>query len=212
MKTNVYIDAFNLYYGSLRRTPYRWLDVEALAALLLPGHQVNRVRYFTARVKVTPGNGDGKQPQRQQFYLRALGTLPKVHIHLGTFLSHPTRMPLAKPSSGHKFAEVVKTEEKGSDVNLAAYLMLDAFNGDYEQALVVSNDSDLATPIALVNKELAKPVGVALPCSNHGRKPSVQLKAAAKFIKNIRPNMLANSQFPATLTDGAGAFSKPAKW
>ena len=24
MATNVYVDAFNLYYGSLKGTPYRW--------------------------------------------------------------------------------------------------------------------------------------------------------------------------------------------
>jgi len=29
LKTNVYIDAFNLYYGFLRKTPYRWLDLGA---------------------------------------------------------------------------------------------------------------------------------------------------------------------------------------
>ena len=27
LKTNVYIDAFNLYYGFLRKTPYRWHDL-----------------------------------------------------------------------------------------------------------------------------------------------------------------------------------------
>jgi hypothetical protein len=187
VKTNVYIDAFNLYYGALRRTAHRWLDINALARHLLPNHQINRIRYFTARVTVTPGDGDGRQPQRQQFYLRALRTLPNVEIHLGTFLSHPTMMPLATPSAGQKFVEVIKTEEKGSDVNLATYLLLDAFKDDYEQALVISNDSDLATPIEVVNKKLGKAVGVALPCSNPGRKPSVQLKHVARFIKNIRP-------------------------
>lgn len=212
MKTNVYVDAFNLYYGSLRKTPYTWLDLGALAGHLLSGHQVNRIRYFTAQVTVTPGKGDGRQPQRQQFYLRALRTLPNVEITLGTFLSHPTMMPLARPTSGQKFIEVVKTEEKGSDVNLATYLLLDAFDGDYEQALVISNDSDLATPIDVVNKRLGKPVGVALPCSNPGRKPSVQLKNAAKFVKNIRATMLGACQFPENMTDGVGAFSKPAKW
>jgi len=30
--------------------------------------------------------------------------------------------------------EVIKTEEKGSDVNLATYLLLDAFDADYELA------------------------------------------------------------------------------
>ena len=163
-------------------------------------------------MKVTPGDGDGKQPQRQQFYLRALGTLSSVKIHFGTFLSHPTKMPLANPVGGQRFARVIKTEEKGSDVNLATYLLLDAFNGDFEQALVISNDSDLATPIQVVNSDLGKAVGVALPCSNPGRKPSVQLKNVARFIKNIRPKMLAACQFPANMSDGVGPFSKPAKW
>ena len=31
--TNVYIDGFNLYYGCLKRSPYKWLDfVPACAA------------------------------------------------------------------------------------------------------------------------------------------------------------------------------------
>jgi hypothetical protein len=36
MATNVYVDAFNLYYGSLKGTPYRWLQrVPAPAAVAL---------------------------------------------------------------------------------------------------------------------------------------------------------------------------------
>jgi hypothetical protein len=50
MATNVYVDAFNLYYGSLRGTPYRWLDLGALCARLLPKDRINRIRYFTATV------------------------------------------------------------------------------------------------------------------------------------------------------------------
>jgi hypothetical protein len=38
------------------------------------------------------------------------------------------------------------TEEKGTDVNLATYLLVDGYEGDYEQALVMSNDADLALP------------------------------------------------------------------
>ena len=48
MPTNVYVDAFNLYYGSLKGTPYRWLDLGALCARLLSKDQINRIRYFTA--------------------------------------------------------------------------------------------------------------------------------------------------------------------
>jgi hypothetical protein len=70
---------------------------------------------------------DPDQPVRQQLYLRALGTLPKVSVHLGHFLTHMVTMPLVV-SAGHpqQYARVIKTEEKGSDVNLATHLLHDA--------------------------------------------------------------------------------------
>ena len=54
MAPNVYVDAFNLYYGSLKGTPYRWLDVGAFCARLLPKDRINRIRYFTATVSARP--------------------------------------------------------------------------------------------------------------------------------------------------------------
>jgi hypothetical protein len=69
--------------------------------------------------------------QRQQVYLRALETIPGLSIDYGHYLSHVTRMPLAQPRrGGARTVQVVKTEEKGSDVNLATYLLLDAFKSD----------------------------------------------------------------------------------
>jgi hypothetical protein len=44
MKTNFYVDAFNLYYGSLKGTPDRWLDLDALFRAVFPKNQVNRIR------------------------------------------------------------------------------------------------------------------------------------------------------------------------
>ena len=46
--TNVYIGGFNLYYGALKGTPYKWLDLDALCRRLLPKHELGRIRYFTA--------------------------------------------------------------------------------------------------------------------------------------------------------------------
>ena len=51
-------------------------------------------------------------------------------------------------------------EEKGSDVNLAAHLLVDGFTGKYEVAVVVSNDADLLEPVRLVRAVLGLPVGV----------------------------------------------------
>ena len=78
----------------------------------------------------------------------------------------------------------------------------------FDAAVIVSNDSDLLPPIQFVKGELGKLVGILNPQKH----PSVVLAATAHFVKNIRPGVLRNSQFPATLTDAKGSFTKPARW
>jgi hypothetical protein len=177
-----------------------------MCELLLPRDEIACIRYFTALVKPRPD--DPQQAQRQQTFLRALRTLPNVSIYYGTFLSNPTRMPLARPTGRDRTAEVIKTEEKGSDVNLASMLLADGFRGLYEVAVVISNDSDLVLPIKIVRDELELPVGVVNP---RGR-PSRQLREVSSFFKQIRPGLLKQSQFPDTIEDEQGTISKPAAW
>ena len=124
--TNVYIDGFNLYFGALKGTPYKWLDLDALCRRLLPKHQIGRIRYFTAIVSARSNDPSG--PDRQWIYLRALETKPNISVRFGEFLTSRVWMPLVAPQpGGPRFAQVIKTEEKGSDVNLATYLLADAF-------------------------------------------------------------------------------------
>jgi uncharacterized LabA/DUF88 family protein len=218
-RTNLYVDGFNLYYGSLKGTPYKWLDLLALAKWLFPKERINRVRYFSAQVS---GRQDPGAPARQESYLRALRTLPVVSVHLGTFLSNDKSMPLAPAPApparsepgfvyltpgGKKFAWVTKTEEKGSDVNLATQLLLDAFDHDFDLAVVISNDSDLAEPVRLVRERFA-PVGVVCP----HQKPTKRLTDVASWHIKLYKSYLARSQFPLNLTDGRGTFSKPPDW
>lgn len=204
MKANVYVDGFNLYYGAVKDTPYRWLDIAALCALLLPRDHINQIKYFTALVSPRPHDPD--QPTRQQTYLRALRTIPDLTIILGSFLTHEVMMPLAPPASG--YVKVTNTKEKGSDVNLATHLLVDGYNDDYDIAVIVSNDSDLLAPIQVVIGQLKKPVGMLNPQKH----PSHALLPHIKFIKQIRSGVLAKSQFPVTLMDTRGSFSKPASW
>jgi hypothetical protein len=118
-------------------------------------------------------------------------------------------MPLAHPQSGGPpTVEVVKTEEKGSDVNLATYLLLDAFSKDCETAVVISNDSDLKEPIALVQQQLGLPVGVVNPHPAARRSRALQ----PTFFKQLRPSVLPSCQFPPVLQDTRGAIRKPASW
>ena len=73
MRTIAYVDGFNLYYGVLRNTPYKWLDLHALfqEQLLGIGSQLIKTRYYTASIKASSSD-DPASPQRQQRYLRAL--------------------------------------------------------------------------------------------------------------------------------------------
>lgn len=204
MRTNVYIDAFNLYYGCLRRTPFKWLDVAALSRVLLPRDAIQRIKYFTAIVEAHPN--DPSQRVRQQFYLRALATTPNLSIYYGHFLSHTVAMPLA--DNPRRRVMVIKTEEKGSDVNLATELLVDAFNDDFDVAVLLSNDSDLLAPIRVVRRQLGKCVGILNP----QRVPSIPLEREADFLKSIRPSALRRSQFPSTMKDAQGPFHKPPAW
>jgi hypothetical protein len=157
----------------LRKTPYRWLDLQKLCQLLLPRNTISEIKYFTALVSARPA--DPNQTVRQQVYLRALGTLPNVSIHYGHFLTHEITMPgVPVPGRRQEYVRVIKTEEKGSDVNLATHVLHDAHMGRFEVAVVVSNDSDLLEPIKIVRDVLHKKVGILNP----HKKPS---RAAAAY-------------------------------
>jgi uncharacterized LabA/DUF88 family protein len=163
MRVNVYVDGFNLYFRAVIGTPCKWLNIAKLCELMLPGHTINQIKYFTAHVTARPD--DPNQPIRQQIYLRALRTLPNVSIILGHFLTNNTKMLLSghNPDDPASYVTVVKTEEKGSDVNIATHLLNDGYKHDYEMAAVMSKDSDLLEPIRIVREDLKLPVGLLSP-------------------------------------------------
>ena len=205
MKINIYIDGFNLYYGCLRDTPYRWLDLRKMCGSLFPHDEIVKIKYFTAPIKLRMSDNDPDRPNRQQIYLRALRTIPNLEIIEGIFLKHKVSMKLAN-SEG--YALVIKHEEKGTDVNIATHLVNDAHNNLFERAVVISNDSDLVTPISVVVKEINLLVTVISPFE----KNNIQLKTVATDIKQIRNGLLKVSQFDIKLKDEVGEFFIPEKW
>ena len=254
MRTRVYVDGFNLYYGALKGTPYKWLNLVELARRLIPAaNTIEKLCYFTARVS---GASDPGTPARQEAYLKALGSLPELQVYFGSFLAKTvwrplTNLPVANleirtpkrvtlpagnhvvgrshtlpvgnyptPRTGKKrrrkakaplpralITEVHTMEEKGSDVNLAAHLLNDAWKGLFDSAVVISNDTDLVTPIQMVNTERNKPVIVVCP----GRwKIAPKLENVASHVRHINQSVLKAAQFPDYL---AGTqISKPVGW
>jgi uncharacterized LabA/DUF88 family protein len=207
VRTIVYVDGFNLYYGCVKDTPYKWLNIQRMCELLLPNNQIVGIKYFTA--KVFSRKNDPKKHIRQQVYLRALETIPNLEIIYGHYSEHPKWMRLVNPQpGGPNFAQVIRTEEKGSDVNLAVHLLHDGYQGKYDLAVIITNDSDLLSAIIIVQKNLGLIVGILNPQKH----PSRELQKEALFIKRIRQGVLRASQFTDVLSDAKGSFYKPKEW
>lgn len=205
-----YVDGFNFYYRRLRNKPYRWLDLHTFFSQFFPNDHLVQVRYFTARVS---GKFDASKPLRQQAYLRALQTLPQVDLIEGKFLTTEVKYRLAEPlfetdGTQRESAKVWKQDEKGSDVNLGAYLLNDAWEDRYDVAAVVTNDSDLAVPIQMaVNR--GKTVLLLHPDSN----PSRSLVRSATGVLHIHDAHLKQAQFPDVITLPTGTMiRKPASF
>lgn len=209
--TTVYIDGFNLYHRALRGTPFKWLDLSKLASNLLPNDEISKVRFFTARINARPD--DPSQPQRQQVYLRALESTPNVTIHLGIYRERVIRRPLAEPIRGlPRYVRVLNSEEKGTDVNLTTSLLVDGFQGNFQKAAVVTNDSDFVDPIKYVRDGLGLDITLINPATDKKSQLTRELKNAATEVMWLRRSHLRRSQLPLTLTDQHGVITKPKSW
>ena len=229
MRAFVYVDGFNLFYGCLKGRKNKWLDINKLVSSYFPNYSINKIKYFSAITKAR--KNDLNKPVRQQIYFRALKTNPNTEIILGSFLENEVtyyvpektitgtqqiaRVSLfykqvALPLSGTNFFAVKKTEEKGSDVNLGAHLVMDAYEKRFDVAVVISNDSDLVEPINIVNRMDKLRVRLLNPYPFTQEK----LKQTTLYtgVKYIRQGALASSQFPENMTDGIGNFHMPKDW
>jgi len=123
-------------------------------------------------------------------------------------MSHAVSMPNAPITNPRTYSKVFKTEEKGSDVNLAVHMLNDAWLNKYDCAVLISNDSDLAEPLKIIRNEVGKKIGLIFPAvKGH---PSKELQKHAHFIKRIRIGVLQNSQLPIQIP--GTKLTKPKSW
>lgn len=211
---SVYVDGFNLYRQNLVHNPAgKWLDLWALSRLLLPTHEITRVRYFTAIVRPLHGY-DPQGPIRQQTYLRALRD-SGVDVHdNGQFRADPRNLPVLPLTEGPDGelvkARVRKIEEKGSDVNLAAHLIYDACTAPSDVSVLVSNDSDYCTALHLLSSGLGRRFGIFSPID---RPAAALLALGPLFVKPIRSTAVLASQFPDVYVRKNGKkLHRPEAW
>jgi hypothetical protein len=176
-----------------RGTPgWRWLDMRALASNLVAGRtnwpnaRVQRLVYCTATVDPVSHPSAFADQQTYLKAIKATGTVDEISY--GHYVSRVKTAPLAtrgpkgrpvlthpqwpvaiQDGAGSAFPTAIfmvsyaDREEKGSDVNVVAHLLLDIFNRRIDAAVVISNDSDLAFPLVEARKLV--PVGTVNPSS-----------------------------------------------
>lgn len=217
---------------------WRWLDVRSLAAALVaeqsvlwPGARIERVVYCTARIK---GAANPSGAADQDVYLKALLASGSVdHIEYGNYIAKVIKRPLATEDKQHKpvivrpdwpvtvqrngtsvpdatfMASVATYEEKGSDVNVAAHLLVDVLAGGFDAAVVISNDSDLRWPVQEARRRV--PVGVVNPGSGYtaGHLSGVPTAGVGRhWWRTLRAADFAGHQLP----DPVGRNRRPAGW
>jgi uncharacterized LabA/DUF88 family protein len=228
VRARVYVDGFNFYYGAARGTKGRkWLDFKKFGERSVPGTAaLDEVHYFTTRVSARPNDPDG--PTRQDAFLRALKTLQGVHVHEGSFKSTLKRRALVDPQptrvnrKGRPTAPYVSlislgwpshawtynTEEKQSDVNLAVKLVSDVLDGEIDVAVIVSDDTDLSTPVAVARARgcrvlILSPRGYWLK----------DLVPDQRDLRRIHAGVLEACQMPDPIVlPSGGTIRKPRGW
>ena len=210
MRTNIYVDGFNLYYGALKGTPFKWLNLRRLSETLFPQDKIIRICYCTAPLETI--GGDGGPRQRQETYLSALETIRGLDIVSGTFRIRTKRRPLVEPIPGiPRVLSFVEWEEKKTDVNLATEMIFDGFSETCEQVAIISNDTDIVRPIQRIRDDLNIRV-VAVNPYRVVRTPREMYRAASRVLR-VTDSHLRRSQFPDVVVDTHGRrIRKPANW
>lgn len=183
-----YIDGFNLYFGLKSKgwRRYYWLNQALMIENLLKTDQVLvMTKFFTSRISAPPDKA-----KRQNDYLEALGTIERLEIFYGHYLSNFIECK----KCGNR---IFKPNEKMTDVNIAVELMKDAYNDSFDSAMLITADSDLVSPVKNVLELFPeKRIVVGFPPDRF----SFELKKVSSAYFKIGRKTLANSQFSDEIT------------
>lgn len=197
----IYVDGFNLYFGLTSKgwRRYYWLNIQMLAQnLLKPNQRLFLTKYFTARIAGPPD-----KEKRQSTYIEALETLSEFQISYGKYQLNP------RQCSQCGFQDEVPNE-KMTDVNIAVEILKDAYQDEFDVALLISVDSDLVPPVK-TGRELF-PNKLVVVASPPGRYSISLAKSASKSFVINRRN-IAKSLLPQEIEKADGYILRcPPLW
>ena len=205
MRVIVYVDGLNLFYGVLKGTQFKWLDLAKYFVALRQKDEVVEVRYFTARFEGTRG-------ANQSAYLQALSSTPLVRVDFGRFQSEKYECTVPIPHCTASFRDFFTTKEKQTDVGLAVAMVEDAARDRMDAAVVISGDSDLVPGVRAVQR-FDKTTILYVPFKEPklGNYAS-ELRTASGDDRLFPVALLRVCQFPDEVISARGPVRKPAGW
>ena len=205
-KSIIYIDGFNLYYGALKNTKWKWLNLDKFFSLLRQDDDIIKIKYFTAII-----NKPSKPEQNE--YLSALSTLSNLEIILGKFKNKRVKCLVDQCKyKGRRLFQM--SEEKRTDVNIALHMVTDIINEDIERLVLISGDSDLVPALRMIKSMKSDiEIIVYVPANEEIRSYAVELRACADKHKTLPNILLSKAQFPHKIKNPSGGWiEKPDDW
>ncbi|MFT6901445.1 MAG: 6-hydroxy-3-succinoylpyridine 3-monooxygenase [Colwellia sp.] len=226
----MYIDGYNLYYGCLKGTNYKWLDLFKLFNdYILPSSSPSNftineksIKFFTADIiDKAAMSSDSLNDQRSYHHALKLNSQDNsLEIIKGYYSVTSTRAFHIEEGAHKKLpnqcqkVNVWKLEEKQTDVNIAVESLYDVLTDNtLEQVVFVTNDTDLAPALAKIASLNKVNIGLVIPTTDSVRQPNAELVKHADWTrKNITINELQLSQLPRIIHGERKPAIKPIGW
>jgi len=230
LRTRVYIDGYNLYYGCLKNSAYRWLDVRMLTEQILVSilHEQNgqctphrfvtpAVKYFTAPILKAFAKSEDSISCQAQYHNALIAHLgEEFEMIRGYFDARPARAYRWKEGKAARDCdrlEIWKLEEKQSDVALALQAYSDAIRNEVDQIVVVTNDADFEPAMHLIRRHTPTVIGLIVPTKPNTGSVNVKLEKHAHWVRrHILEEEIAKSQLPPMVRRHHNVIHKPFSW
>lgn len=230
LRTRVYVDGYNLYYGCLRKTAHKWLDIRSLAAQILTTIRLDvdgmpttfdldilAVKYFTAPILTNFARHEDSVPSQVAYHNALLGHLgSSVSLIKGSYAAEPARAHRhikGKRPQDCELVDIWRLVEKQSDVALALHAYSDALRAEVDHVVFVTNDTDMVPCLDLIRAHTAAKIGLIVPTREKIRSVNRGLSDRADWVRShVRDDELALCQMPPMVRFDGRVVHKPVSW
>jgi len=223
MRINIYIDGYNLYYGALKHTEFKWLDLYKLfddricaSMHLMPSHL--NIKFFTANILGSVSSSPDSVKDQNTYHNALTNLYPdNIKIIKGKYSKEVITAKLEQAISGYteEKVRVLKLEEKQTDVNIALEMYRDAAKDLCDKIILCTNDTDLLPALAALSEDFPSiEKGIVYPIKKDSKRAvskEFQTYCDWKW-KHLSNSDLAQSQLPDKIPTHKKPILKPETW